>query len=129
MENNLSFSAITEAFLARCLEGRYQPVVDDFQGATVQALAGAQEVRAWWRHWRQEPQPERFKASTLASEYSRQRVLSLNLSGFGTPGASHLRQEPQPERFKASTLAHLSGFGKPGARHLPSAWHLLLQES
>ena len=43
-ENNLSFSAITEAFLARCLEGRYQPVGDDFQGASVQALAGAQEV-------------------------------------------------------------------------------------
>ena len=43
-ENNLSFTAITEAFLARCLEGRYEPVGDDFQGSSLQVLAGAAEV-------------------------------------------------------------------------------------
>jgi dipeptidyl aminopeptidase/acylaminoacyl peptidase len=43
-ENNLSFTAITEAFLARCLEGRYEPVGDDFQGSSLQVLTGAAEV-------------------------------------------------------------------------------------
>jgi len=43
-ENNLSFSAVAEAFLARCLEGRYEPVGDDFKGASIQVPSGAEEV-------------------------------------------------------------------------------------
>jgi dipeptidyl aminopeptidase/acylaminoacyl peptidase len=43
-ENNLSFSAVAEAFLARCLEGRYEPVGDDFKGASIQVPIGAEEV-------------------------------------------------------------------------------------
>jgi len=43
-ENNLSFSAIAEAFLARCLGGRYQPVGDDFAGSSLTAPVGAEQV-------------------------------------------------------------------------------------
>jgi dipeptidyl aminopeptidase/acylaminoacyl peptidase len=43
-QNNLSFSAVAEAFLARCLEGRYEPIGEDFQGASLQVLTGKEEV-------------------------------------------------------------------------------------
>ena len=43
-ENNLSFNAIAEAFLARCLGGRYQPIGDDFQRSSLQVPTGADEV-------------------------------------------------------------------------------------
>jgi hypothetical protein len=33
-----------EAFLAEHLGGRYEPVGKDFQGSTIQALAGAEQV-------------------------------------------------------------------------------------
>lgn len=39
-ENNLSFFATAEAFLARFLKGRYEPVGDDFQGSSIQVLTG-----------------------------------------------------------------------------------------
>ena len=43
-ENNLSFMAVAEAFLARCLGGRHEPVGDDFEGSSIQVMAGAGEV-------------------------------------------------------------------------------------
>ena len=43
-ENNLSFYAIAEAFLARCIGGRYEPIDDDLQGSSMQVQAGADEV-------------------------------------------------------------------------------------
>ena len=43
-ENNLSFMAVAEAFLARCLGGRYEPVGDDFEGSSIQVLTGEAEV-------------------------------------------------------------------------------------
>jgi dipeptidyl aminopeptidase/acylaminoacyl peptidase len=43
-ENNLSFYAIAEAFLARCLEGRYEPTGNDFENSSLQVLTGAEEV-------------------------------------------------------------------------------------
>jgi dipeptidyl aminopeptidase/acylaminoacyl peptidase len=43
-ENNLSFNAIAEAFLARCLGGHYEPIGDDFEGSSLQVLAGAKDV-------------------------------------------------------------------------------------
>ena len=43
-ENNLSFMAVAEAFLARCLGGRHEPVGDDFEGSSIQVKAGADEV-------------------------------------------------------------------------------------
>ena len=43
-ENNLSFMAVTEAFLARCLGGRYEPIGDDFQGSSIQVLAGESDI-------------------------------------------------------------------------------------
>ncbi len=43
-ENNLAFNAITELFLARILEGRWEPVGADFAGSSVQVLAGAEQV-------------------------------------------------------------------------------------
>ncbi len=43
-ENNLSFMAVAEAFLARCLGGRHEPVGDDFEGSSIQVKAGAEEI-------------------------------------------------------------------------------------
>ena len=43
-ENNLSFMAVAEAFLARCLGGRYEPIGDDFEGSSIQVIAGEDEV-------------------------------------------------------------------------------------
>jgi dipeptidyl aminopeptidase/acylaminoacyl peptidase len=43
-ENNKAFSAISEAFLARHLGGRYEPVGNDFAGSSVQVKAGVEGV-------------------------------------------------------------------------------------
>ena len=43
-ENNLSCMAVAEAFLARCLGGRYQPVGDDFTGSSIELVAGAEQI-------------------------------------------------------------------------------------
>lgn len=43
-ENKLSFYAVTEAFLAECLGGRYEPIGDDFEGSIVTVPVGADEV-------------------------------------------------------------------------------------
>ena len=43
-ENNLSFYAIAEAFLAKVLGGRHEPVGEDFKGSSLQVLVGAAEV-------------------------------------------------------------------------------------
>ncbi len=43
-ENNLSFNAVAEAFLAKCLGGRCEPVGGDFEGSSLSVLAGAGEV-------------------------------------------------------------------------------------
>jgi dipeptidyl aminopeptidase/acylaminoacyl peptidase len=42
--NRTSFYAIAEGFLSQCLGGRYQPVGDDFKGAKLEVLEGAQNV-------------------------------------------------------------------------------------
>jgi len=43
-ENNLSFNAVAEAFLAQNLGGRFEPVGADLQGASMQVLHGAEEI-------------------------------------------------------------------------------------
>ena len=43
-ENRTSFYAVAEGFLAQCLGGRYEPVGNDFKGATLKVLEGAQYV-------------------------------------------------------------------------------------
>jgi len=43
-ENRLSFYAVTEAFLAEHLGGRYEPIGDDFEGSSVTVPVGAEEV-------------------------------------------------------------------------------------
>jgi dipeptidyl aminopeptidase/acylaminoacyl peptidase len=43
-ENQMSFNAVAEAFLSRCLGGRYQPVGNDFKGSTIEVPAGAEWV-------------------------------------------------------------------------------------
>jgi len=43
-ENSVSFWAVMEAFLAEHLGGRYEPVGDDFDGASIEVLAGAEQV-------------------------------------------------------------------------------------
>jgi hypothetical protein len=42
--NNLAFYAITEAFLARNLGGRYEAIGDAFDGSSVKVPAGAADV-------------------------------------------------------------------------------------
>ena len=43
-ENNLSFFAVAEAFLARHLSGRYEPVGDDLTGASITVPAGLEGI-------------------------------------------------------------------------------------
>ncbi len=49
-ENNLSFFATAEAFLARQLEGRYEPIGDDFANSSLQVIEGAGEVPGLKEH-------------------------------------------------------------------------------
>jgi dipeptidyl aminopeptidase/acylaminoacyl peptidase len=43
-QNRLSFNAVTEAFLAAHLGGRYQPIGDDFEGSSIEVPTGAADV-------------------------------------------------------------------------------------
>mgnify|MGYP003376864209 CR=1 FL=1 len=43
-QNNLSFAALAEAFLGRCLGGRVQPIGDDLSGSSLTVPVGAAEV-------------------------------------------------------------------------------------
>lgn len=43
-ENRMSFNAVTEAFLAEQLGGRFEPVGDDFQGSKITVPVGAEDV-------------------------------------------------------------------------------------
>lgn len=43
-QNRLSFNAVTEAFLAEHLGGRYQPIGEDFEGSTIEVPTGAADV-------------------------------------------------------------------------------------
>ncbi len=43
-ENNLSFSAISEAFLAKEMGGSYQPIGEDLQGSSLKVLVGAEGI-------------------------------------------------------------------------------------
>jgi dipeptidyl aminopeptidase/acylaminoacyl peptidase len=43
-ENRMSFNAVAEAFLAEHLGGRFEPVGDDFKGATLEVPTGQDEV-------------------------------------------------------------------------------------
>jgi dipeptidyl aminopeptidase/acylaminoacyl peptidase len=43
-QNRLSFNAVTEAFLAQYLGGRYQPIGKDFEGSTITVPEGAAGV-------------------------------------------------------------------------------------
>ncbi|MBN1917374.1 MAG: S9 family peptidase [Verrucomicrobia bacterium] len=43
-ENDISFNAIAEGFLAQCLGGRCEPFGDDLKGASLQVVTGADHV-------------------------------------------------------------------------------------
>jgi dipeptidyl aminopeptidase/acylaminoacyl peptidase len=43
-ENNLAFNAVTEAFLAQHLGGRYEAIGDDFTGSPITVPTGAEDV-------------------------------------------------------------------------------------
>ena len=43
-ENNLSFFAVSEAFLAQHLGGRFEGIGDDFSGSTIEVPTGAEQV-------------------------------------------------------------------------------------
>jgi dipeptidyl aminopeptidase/acylaminoacyl peptidase len=40
-ENNLSYYAVVEAFLAKCLGGRCEPIGEDFKGSSIRVVTGA----------------------------------------------------------------------------------------
>jgi dipeptidyl aminopeptidase/acylaminoacyl peptidase len=42
--NRISFFAVSEAFLSKCLGGRFEPIGDDFEGASLQVLEGTDYV-------------------------------------------------------------------------------------
>ena len=44
-ENNLSFFAVTEGFLAKYLGGRYEPIDQAFKNSSIQVLEDAGDVR------------------------------------------------------------------------------------
>ena len=39
--NNISFNAVAETFLGKCLGGRSEPIGDDFKGASITIPEGA----------------------------------------------------------------------------------------
>ena len=43
-ENRLSLNAVAEAFLAGVLEGRFEPVGDDFEGSSITVPAGIEHI-------------------------------------------------------------------------------------
>ena len=43
-QNRNSFYAVSEAFLAQCLGGRYEPVGKDFDGSSLEVKEGAKNV-------------------------------------------------------------------------------------
>ena len=43
-ENSISFTAVTEAFLAEHLGGRFEPVGSDFEGSSIEVEAGVEQV-------------------------------------------------------------------------------------
>jgi hypothetical protein len=43
-ENSLSFNAIAEAFLAKCLGGRCEPIGGDFANSSLRVLSGGDEI-------------------------------------------------------------------------------------
>ncbi len=43
-ENSISFFAVAEAFLSAHLGGRFEPIGDDFEGASIEVPAGADQV-------------------------------------------------------------------------------------
>jgi dipeptidyl aminopeptidase/acylaminoacyl peptidase len=43
-ENNLSFNAISEAFLAQHLGGRFEPIGEDFKGSSITVPTGAEQI-------------------------------------------------------------------------------------
>jgi dipeptidyl aminopeptidase/acylaminoacyl peptidase len=43
-ENNLSFNAIAEAFLAKCLGGRFEPVGEDLKGSSLKVITGVEDI-------------------------------------------------------------------------------------
>ena len=49
-ENNIAFTAIAEAFLAKCLGGRFEPIDDDFDGSSVTVVSGQAEVPGLAEH-------------------------------------------------------------------------------
>ena len=57
-ENNTSFNAVTEAFLAEQLGGRFQPVGDDFKGSTITVPTGADHVPGLEQALAAIPKPE-----------------------------------------------------------------------
>ena len=67
-ENNKSFNAVTEAFLAEQLGGRFEPVGNDFKGATITVPAGAEHVPGLTEALASIPKPEAKSDAEKTSE-------------------------------------------------------------
>jgi len=67
-ENNKSFNAVTEAFLAEQLGGRFEPVGKDFQGANITVPTGAEHVPGLKKALAAMPKPEEKAASSQSSK-------------------------------------------------------------
>ena len=57
-ENDKAFNAVTEAFLAKELGGRSQPIGDDFKGSSITVPAGAKDVPGLEQSLAAQPKPE-----------------------------------------------------------------------
>jgi dipeptidyl aminopeptidase/acylaminoacyl peptidase len=64
-ENNKSFNAVTEAFLAEQLGGRFEPVGSDFKGANITVPVGAEHVPGLAKALATLPKPEAKSASKV----------------------------------------------------------------
>jgi hypothetical protein len=60
-ENDKSYNAVTEAFLAKQLGGRFQPIGDDFKGSTITVPTGADQVPGLPEALATMPKPEAEK--------------------------------------------------------------------
>jgi dipeptidyl aminopeptidase/acylaminoacyl peptidase len=66
-ENNKSNNAVTEAFLAKQLGGRFEPVGKDFDGATIEVPTGADQVPGLQEALAKMPKPEEKPAAGAAN--------------------------------------------------------------
>ena len=117
-ENNKSFNAVTEAFLAEQLGGRYEPVGDDFEGSTITVPAGADHVPGLERSARRDAQTRSRSRSEARVRTNRSNQRPL-LVASNVPLRSATRLHP---RSRATPLAS-SASADHNARMSRTFWY------